>query len=71
MEYIIEVEIEGEWYLLCPLTTKDETRAKEIYNAINAGTMLEWGREKYPTNEFRLTTVAHESAWWTDDNWAG
>ena len=69
MEYIIEVNISGKWYLLCPLVTKDEAKAQAQYNAINNGTSLKWAREDYPANEFRLATVPHDEAWWTDDNW--
>lgn len=69
MEYIIEVNVSGKWYLLCPLTTKDEVQAEEQYKAISNGTMLSWARKEYPTNEFRLSTVPHKDAWWTDDNW--
>lgn len=71
MEYIIEVNVSGKWYLLCPLTTKDEAQAQAQYNAINNGTMLSWARKDYPTNEFRLSTIPHSEAWWTDDNWLG
>lgn len=71
MEYIVEVNVNGKWYLLCALAVKDEAKAQEQYNAINNGTMLSWGRKQYPTNEFRLTTVPHAEAWWTDDNWMG
>ena len=71
MEYIVEVNVSGKWYLLCPLSAKDEVQAQEQYNAINNGTMLEWGRKEYPTNEFRLATIPHSEAWWTDDNWIG
>ena len=71
MEYIIEVNVSGKWYLLCPLTTKDAAQAQAQYNAINNGTMLSWARKDYPTNEFRLTSIPHEDAWWTDDNWLG
>ena len=28
MEYIIEVNVSGKWYLLCPLATKDEAQAQ-------------------------------------------
>lgn len=69
MKYIVEVNAFGKWYLLCALTAKDEAQAQAQYNAINNGTMLEWARKDYPTNEFRLATVSHSEAWWTDDNW--
>ncbi len=71
MEYIVEVNVSGKWYLLCPLTTKDETKAQAQFDAISNGKMLGWARKDYPSNEFRLSTVPHKDAWWTDDNWIG
>ena len=71
MEYIIQVNISDEWFLLCPLTTRDEKQAQIQFDAINNGKMLNWARKEYPNNEFRLSTVHHEDAWWTDDNWLG
>lgn len=71
MEYIIEVNVSGKWYLLCPLTANDETQAQAQFDAINNGKMLNWARKQYPNNEFRLSTIPHEDAWWTDDNWLG
>ena len=69
MEYIIQVNVSGAWFLLCPLSAKDETQAQAQFDAINNGKMLGWARKDYPTNEFRLSTVPHKDAWWTDDNW--
>ena len=71
MEYIIEVNVSGKWYLLCALATQDATKAQEQFTAINNGTELNWARREYPTNEFRLTSIPHKDAWWTDDNWIG
>ena len=72
MEYIIQVNTKRYgWCLLCATNAKTEAEAQEILKNIEAGKTLAWTRKEYPTEEFRVAAIAHNQAWWTDDNWMG
>ena len=72
MEYVIQVNTkEYGWCLLCPTYAKTEAEAQNILKLIEAGEAVAWAREEYPTEDFRVATIVHEQAWWTDDNWIG
>lgn len=65
-EYIIQVKVNNDWYLLLACGKRPVEEVQKTLDQVSKGEYITWCRQQYPTNEFRIAEIGSKDAWWND-----